>query len=98
MACCAVQNSIRLLMPQGSGCKVLSVPQGSGNELQSQSVGTWTKTYRSGGDSAQQALASAQAAQSTIAAIAQQYLGTTGLLYRGRECCYGYVPACCDGL
>lgn len=68
MACCAVAEQYQAVdAAKALAQNVLSVPQGSGNELQSQSVGTWTKTYRSGGDSAQQALASAQAAQSTIA-------------------------------
>ena len=45
-----------------------------------------------------QALSSAQAAQASLGAIAQQYLGATGLLYRGRGCGYGYVPPYCDAL
>lgn len=49
-------------------------------------------------DSAQQALSSAQAAQASLGAIAQQYLGATGLLYRGRGCGYGHVSPYCDAL
>ena len=99
MACCAVSEQYQSIdAAQALAQKALSAFVDSGGELQSQSVGSWSKTYRSGGDSAQQALASAQAAQASLAAIAQQYLGATGLLYRGRGCGCGYVPACCDGL
>ena len=60
-----------------------SPESGGAGELQSQSVGSWSKTYRSGGDSAQQAMASAKAASDGLAAVARQYLAGTGLLYRG---------------
>lgn len=101
MACCAVAEQYQVIdTAQALAQKALSASLSSGGsgELQSQTVGSWSKTYRSGGDSAQQALSSAQAAQASLASVAQQYLGTTGLLYRGRGCCYGYVPPCCDGL
>ena len=78
--------------------KSITSSLGNNGELQSQTVGSWSKTYRSGGDSAQQALSSVQAAQSALTAIAQQYLAGTGLLYRGRGCCCGYVPPCGDDL
>lgn len=101
MACCAVAEqyqSIDLAQQAALNALKNSSNAGETGELQSQSVGSWSKTYRSGGDSAQQALSSAQAAQASLTAIAQQYLGTTGLLYRGRGCSCGYVPPCCDGL
>ena len=99
MACCAIAEQYQSIdAAQALAQKALTSAMNSGGELQSQSVGSWSKTYRSGGDSAQQALSSAQAAQASLTAIAQQYLGTTGLLYRGRGCSCGYVPPCCDGL
>lgn len=99
MACCTIAEQYQAInAAQALAQKALSASLDSGGELQSQSVGSWSKTYRSGGDSAQQALSSAQAAQASLAAIAQQYLGATGLLYRGRGCGCGYVPSCCDGL
>lgn len=101
MACCAVAEqyqSIDLAQQAALNALKNSANAGETGELQSQSVGSWSKTYRSGGDSAQQALSSAQAAQASLGAIAQQYLGATGLLYRGRGCGYGYVPPYCDAL
>ena len=84
MACCAVAEQYQSIDLAG--------------ELQSQSVGSWSKAYRSGGESAQQATAVAQSAQTHLASVAAQYLAGTGLLYRGRGCGYGHVPPCCDGL
>lgn len=102
MACCAVAEQYQYIdTAQALAQKSLSasLESGESGELQSQTVGSWSKTYRSGGDSAQQALSSIQTAQAALAAIVQQYLGTTGLLYRGRGCCYGgHVPSCCDAL
>lgn len=97
MACCAVAEQYQYIdTAQALAQKSLSTSLESGGELQSQTVGSWSKTYRSGGDSAQQALSSVQTAQAALGAIAQQYLAGTGLLYRGRGCCC--VPQYCDAL
>lgn len=97
MACCAVAEQYQYIdTAQALAQKSLSASLESDGELQSQTVGSWSKTYRSGGDSAQQALSSVQTAQAALGAIAQQYLAGTGLLYRGRGC--SCVPSCCDTL
>lgn len=97
MACCAVAEQYQYIdTAQALAQKSLSASLESDGELQSQTVGNWSKTYRSGGDSAQQALSSVQTAQATLGSIAQQYLAGTGLLYRGRGC--SCVPSCCDTL
>lgn len=97
MACCAVAEQYQYIdTAQALAQKSLSTSLESGGELQSQTVGSWSKTYRSGGDSAQQALSSMQTAQATLGSIAQQYLAGTGLLYRGRGC--SCVSSCCDTL
>lgn len=97
MACCAVAEQYQYIdTAQALAQKALSASLESDGELQSQTVGSWSKTYRSGGDSAQQALSSVQTAQATLGSIAQQYLAGTGLLYRGRGC--SCVPSCCDTL
>lgn len=97
MACCAVAEQYQYIdAAQSLAQKSLSASLGSKGELQSQTVGSWSKTYRSGGDSAQQALSSVQAAQASLSAIVQQYLSGTGLLSRGRGC--SCVPSCCDTL
>lgn len=97
MACCAIAEQYQYIdTAQALAQKSLSASLESGGELQSQTVGSWSKTYRSGGDSAQQALSSVQTAQAALGSVVQQYLAGTGLLYRGRGCCY--VPSCCDSL
>ena len=97
MACCAVAEQYQYIdTAQALAQKSLSASLESDGELQSQTVGSWSKTYRSGGDSAQQALSSVQTAQAALGALAQQYLTGTGLLYRGRGCCC--VSPCCDTL
>ena len=101
MACCAVAEQYQYIdTAQALAQKSLSasLESGESGELQSQTVGSWSKTYRSGGDSAQQALSSMQAAKASLASIVQQYLAGTGLLYRGRGCCHEHVPSCCDAL
>lgn len=97
MACCAIADQYQYIdTAQALAQKSLTASLESDGELQSQTVGSWSKTYRSGGDSAQQALSSVQTAQAAMGALAQQYLAGTGLLYRGRGCCC--VPPCCDTL
>ena len=54
-------------------------------EMSSQTVGSWTKTYRSGGESAVSAASATSAAKAELASVAAQYLATTGLLCRGRR-------------
>lgn len=101
MACCAVAEQYQYIdTAQALAQKSLSasLESGESGELQSQTVGSWSKTYRSGGDSAQQALSSMQAAKASLASIVQQYLAGTSLLYRGRGCCHEHVPSCCDAL
>lgn len=101
MACCAVADqyhSIDLARKAALNALQNSANAGEAGELQSQSVGIWSKTYRSGGESAQQATTAAQAAQASLASVAAQYLSSTGLLYRGMGCGCGYVPTCCDAL
>lgn len=99
MACCAIAEQYQYVdTAQSLAQKSLTTSLENDGELQSQTVGSWSKTYRSGGETAQQAATAAQTAQVSLAAAARQYLDGTGLLYRGRGCGCGYVPPCCNGL
>lgn len=100
MACCAVAEQYQTIdTAQALAQKALNASlSAEGGELQSQTVGNWSKSYRSSGESAQAAVESAKLAQAMLSSIAQQYLAGTGLLYRGRGCSYGYVSTYCDGL
>lgn len=98
MACCAVAEQYRSIdTAQALAQKSLSSALSQeGVELKSQSVGSWSKTYQSGGESAAQAAASATSARSGLADAANMYLSGTGLLCRGRGCVC--VPPYCDTL
>ena len=97
MACCAVAEQYQAVdTAQALATKSLTAAlSDSSGELQSQTVGSWSKSYRSGGESAAQAATAAASARSLLSAAAAQYLAGTGLLYRGGGCC---VPTCCDAL
>ena len=100
LCCCALAEQYQVIeTAQALAQKALtaSLESGDSGELQSQTVGSWSKSYRSGGESAQQAAEAAQAAEAMLASIVQRYLAGTGLLYRGR-CCYGHVSAHSHGL
>ena len=85
MACCAVADEYqtietsRALANKSLSASLESVSGGSG-ELQSQTVGSWSKTYRSGGSSASEALGVTTSANEALLAAAQIYLAGTGLL------------------
>lgn len=87
MACCALAEQYQIIeQAQALANKNLSAAMESdGGEVQSETVGSWSKSYRSGGDSAGAAASVAANAQASLAAVARQYLAGTGLLYRGRR-------------
>lgn len=100
MACCALAEQYQAIDAANALMQkslAFSLSSGGG-ELQSQTVGSWSRTYRSGGESAAQASASAKAARDGLVDAANMYLSQTGLLYRGRGCECGYVPPYGDGL
>lgn len=88
MACCALAEQYKIIeQAQALATKNLaSAMESDGGEVQNETVGSWSKSYRSGGDSAGAAAAVAENAKASLAAVARQYLSGTGLLYRGRRC------------
>lgn len=88
MACCALAEQYQTIeQAQTLANKSLAAGAASDNgEVQSETVGSWSRSYRSGGESASAAANAASAAQSSLAAVARQYLAGTGLLYRGGRC------------
>ena len=87
MACCAVAEQYQIIeQAQAMARKSLAESlKSDGGEVQSESVGSWSKTFRSAGDSAGSAASVAANAQASLAAVARQYLSGTGLIYRGRR-------------
>lgn len=79
MCCCALVERYHLIdAAQQARAESLSDEY---VELQSESVGGWSRSF---GSTADMADAVARSAQEEIAGIVRQYLANTGLLYRGR--------------
>lgn len=55
-------------------------------DVKSETVGSYSRTLATGGESALAALNSANAAKTALAETCAGYLAHTGLLYRGRRC------------
>ena len=88
MCCCALAEQYQAIeTAQALAHKSLAAGAGDGAEVQSETVGSWSRSYRSGGDSAQSAVQAAEAARSVLLDTARRYLTNTGLLYRGGRCC-----------
>lgn len=84
MCCCALAEQYQTIeTAQALAQKSLSAGAGDGAEVQSETVGSWSRSYRSGGDSAQAASQVAEAGRSVLLDTARRYLTNTGLLYRG---------------
>lgn len=86
MACCALVDRYKLIEDaQALSQKNLAAGLSSdAGELQSESDGGYSRSFRSSGDSSLAALKTAEEARSGLAAVAREHLATTGLLYRGR--------------
>lgn len=82
MACCALTEDYQLI-DQGRqlAAKSLANAVSAGEDLQSQTVGSWSKSYRSGGSGAKDALSATESAQAVLMTTAQMYLAGTGLLH-----------------
>lgn len=87
MCCCELAEKYQTIeTARELAQKSLAAGAESGLELQSETVQTWSRSYRSGGDSAQSAAQAAEAAKAALYAIAQRHLAFTGLLSRTERC------------
>jgi len=60
---------------------------GTENEIKSESVGSWSRSYATVADyTGQSEKAAVEAQRAAYAAIVMEYLANTGLLYRGGRC------------
>lgn len=88
MACCALAEQYQII-DQAQALANKNLASGlktDGGEVQSETVGGWSKSYRSGGESAGAAASVVANAQASLASVARLYLAGTGLLYRGGRC------------
>lgn len=89
MCCCALAEQYQTIeTAQTLAQKSLAAGAVDGAEVQSETVGSWSRSYRSGGDSAQSAVQAAEAGRSVLLDTARRYLANTGLLYRGGRRCW----------
>ncbi len=81
MCACAIAEQYKTIAAANS-LSLQSLQAGSADtaEVQSESVGSWSRSYRSGGDSAQSASNAAQTARTALMDTALIYLANTGLL------------------
>lgn len=77
LACCALAEEYHTII---TAARQQSQTMAGDGEMQSQTVGGYSVTYRSRGEALSEASAQAQ---SRLAQVARQYLAHTGLLYRG---------------
>jgi hypothetical protein len=86
MACCALAEQYQIIdaARRTTTTAALSGAENATETLKSESVGSWSQSYQSGSQTADEALALLKNSTSTLATVARQYLCTTGLLYRGR--------------
>ena len=78
LACCALAEEYHTILTAKR-----HENQTADGEMQSQTVGGYSVTYRSRGEALSEASAQAQ---SRLVQVARQYLAHTGLLYRGGVC------------
>lgn len=89
MACCALVDKYKVIEAANDlAAKNLAASlSADGNELKSETVGGYSRTFAAGGDSALSALNTSSGARKLLAETAAQYLANTGLLYRGGCSC-----------
>lgn len=86
MCCCELAEQYQSIeAAQELAQKSLSAGS-SGLEVQSETVGSWSRSYRSSGDSAQAAAQVASGGNAALYAIAKRHLAYTGLLSRAGRC------------
>ena len=89
MACCALVDKYKVIEAANdlAANNLAASLSADGNELKSETVGGYSRTFASGGDSALSALNTSAGARKLLAETAAQYLANTGLLYRGGCSC-----------
>lgn len=81
MCACAIAENYKTI-DAAENLSRKSLQSGSENaaEVQSETVGSWSRSYRSSGDSARSAVQAAKESRSLLLDTARMYLGNTGLL------------------
>lgn len=83
MACCALVDVYKLIEASKELANKDMTAGLSSDAIQSETVGGYSRTMRSGGEGASSSLQAGLDAKKQLAATAMEYLANTGLLYRG---------------
>ena len=87
MCCCALVDKYAVIeAAQALAQKNLANAAAGDAEIKSETVGGYSRTLATGGESALSALSATDGAKNLLAATCNEYLACTGLLYRGRGC------------
>ena len=86
------QNRAKDNAAQALAAKNLAKAAAGDAEVKSETVGGYSRTLATGGESALSALNATDGAKKLLAATCAEYLSHTGLLYRGRGCGHCTLP------
>ena len=87
MACCALVDQYAMIdAAQAAAVKNITAAADGAAAVKSETVGSYSRTLATGGETALSALTTAESIRKTLAETAAEYLAHTGLLYRGRGC------------
>ena len=88
MCCCALSDKYAVIeAAQALAMKNLANAAANDAEVKSETVGSYSRTLATGGESALSALNATDGAKKLLAETCMEYLAHTGLLYRGGGCC-----------
>lgn len=87
MCCCALVDKYAVIeAAQALAVKNLANAAANDAEVKSETVGSYSRTLATGGESALAALNATDGAKKLLAETCREYLAHTGLLYRGGGC------------
>lgn len=87
MCCCALVDKYAVIeAAQALAAKTLANAAANDAEVKSETVGRYSRTLATGGESALSALSATDGAKKLLAETCMEYLAHTGLLYRGGGC------------
>lgn len=87
MCCCALVDKYAVIeAAQALAMKNLANAVANDAEVKSETVGSYSRTLATGGESALSALSATDGAKKLLAETCMEYLAHTGLLYRGGGC------------
>lgn len=86
MCCCALVDKYAVIeAAQALAVKNLANAAANNTEVKSETVGSYSRTLATGGESALSALSATDGAKKMLAETCMEYLAHTGLLYRGGD-------------